>query len=189
MKRRKGSRRARCNFTVVTVILDHYCSIVRKFLFPPKISLRDALVSQEQNKEAIYFPAFCTISISYSFFPKARPCPRFVCYSWKNSSFVSLNCRRLSESLGQRMGWSWPRSKPWSSTYVIWSALGCAFFISLFTMVLRCKHRKPKHCCRFIQYCSNTLVPLVKSSKCPIHGMYHMHAHHHALKASHRDKA
>lgn len=128
LKRRTGSQRAQCNFTVVTVILDHYCSsitvpILRTFLFPPKVLLRGALVSQEQKKEPIHFPILCTMSISYSLFPRAWPCPRFMCCSWKNSSFVFL---------GQRMGWSWPRSKLQPTTYAIWSALGCALFTSLF---------------------------------------------------------
>lgn len=45
---------------------------------------------------------------------------------------------------GTENGWSLPRSKLWPTTYVIWSALGCAIFTSLFTMLIWCNTQETK---------------------------------------------
>lgn len=88
------------------------------------------------------------MSIPYSLFPRDGPCP----------GHVLLLKKFIFASLGQRMGWSWPRSKLWPTTYAIRRALGCTLSTSLFTMVIRCNTQETKmflkiyrilqqHCC------------------------------------------
>lgn len=110
IKRRTGSQRAWCNFTVMPTTLDHDCSNSLEVSPSPltsqsKVILRDAPVSQGQNKEAIYFPVLCTMSISCSLFPSSWPGPQFIRVAPEKFQLASLSCGWWSESLGQRMGW------------------------------------------------------------------------------------
>lgn len=97
MKRRTGSLRGRCNFTVVQTTLDHYCSssmqVLPASISQSKVVCRDALVSQGQSKEETYFPVLCTMSIFYSLFPSSWSESQFVCVAPEKIQCASLSCR------------------------------------------------------------------------------------------------